>query len=144
VKLPLLSSGDGDTQLFNPTVIGLWKAVYTNSADNSIFNDSFKSWHADGTEIESAFLSPAGGNVCMGVWKQTDFRTFRLHHTGWLYNEATPAATATNFFTVDETVTVAPNGKTYTGTFTFRVWTLDGDPTPVEVKGTISATRITV
>jgi uncharacterized protein (DUF2147 family) len=144
VKLPYLFPGENDLQFFNPTVVGLWKAVYTNSADNSVFNDSFKSWHADGTEVESAFLSPAGGNVCMGVWKQTDFRTFKLHHTGWLFNSATPTATATNYFTVDEIITVAPHGKTYTGTFTFKVWTLDGEATPVEVKGTIAATRITV
>jgi hypothetical protein len=53
-------------------------------------------------------------------------------------------ATATNSFTVDAEITVAPDGKSYSGRFTFKVWNLDGTPTPVEVTGTIAATRITV
>lgn len=143
-KMPMLSFGREEAIAYPPTVIGLWHAIYTNSANNEVFNDSFKSWHIDGTEIESAFLSPAGGNVCMGVWKPTGLRTAELHHTGWLFNAATPTATASNYFTVDETITVAPNGKTYSGTFTFKVWNLDGSATPVEVQGTITATRITI
>jgi hypothetical protein len=52
-------------------------------------------------------------------------------------------------FTDDETVVVAPNGKTYTGTFDFRIWgntyASVGIGSPIaEVKGTVAATRITV
>ena len=140
----MLSAAEDDLPLLNPTIVGLWHAIYTNSANNEVFNDSFKTWHIDGTEVESAFLNPAGGNVCMGVWKATELRTVKLHHTGWLYNATTPTATATNYFTVDEVVTVAPHGRSYSGTFLFKVWNLDGTPTPVEVKGTITATRITI
>jgi len=57
---------------------------------------------------------------------------------------ATPTATATNTFTLDEDVTVAPDGKTYSGKFTFKIWNLDGRPTTTVVTGTIAATRITV
>ena len=54
-----------------------------------------------------------------------------------------------NIFTIDEKDKVAPNGKTYTGTFDFKLWppTFDavGVGTPIaEVTGTTSATRITV
>jgi hypothetical protein len=143
-KLPSLLTGEEEPLFVNPTVVGLWHAVYTNSATKEVFNDSFKSWHIDGTEIESAFLSPEGGNVCMGVWKQVNFRSAKLHHTGWLFNPASPTATATNYFTVDEFITVAPHGKTYTGTFTFKVFNLDGSPTPEVISGTIEATRITL
>ena len=52
-------------------------------------------------------------------------------------------------FTVDETDTVASDGKTYKGTFEFKLWppsyTAVGTGTPIaEVKGTTAATRITV
>jgi hypothetical protein len=100
-------------------------------------------WHSDGTEFESAFLPPAGGNVCVGVWRQTDLRSVTLHHVGWLFNPSTPTATATNSFTLDENITVAADGASYSGSFTFKVWNLDGTLTPVEVTGTIAATRIT-
>jgi hypothetical protein len=136
LTLPLASEGT------NPAIVGLWHVIYT-AADQSLFNDTFDTWHSDGTEFESAFLAPAGGNVCVGVWRETGPREVSLHHIGWLFNPSNPTATATNIFTLDEKVTVAMDGASYSGSFTFKVWTVDGSPTPVEVKGTIAATRIT-
>jgi hypothetical protein len=148
IKLPMAAQaavGFGSPfEAGNSTIVGLWHVIYTNSADQSTFNDTFDTWHSDGTEFESAFLAPAGGNICVGVWKQTGLRSVTLHHVGWLFNPSAPLATATNSFTVDGEITVAPDGKSYSGRFTFKVWNLDGTPTPVEVTGTIAATRITV
>jgi hypothetical protein len=146
VKLPAIAHADFDFPSpyeVNPTVVGLWHVIYTNGADQSLFNDTFDTWHGDGTEFESAFLAPAGGDVCVGVWKETGFRSVTLHHVGWLFNPSTPTATATNSFTLDEEVTVGKNGMSYSGKFTFKIWNLDGTPTPVVVTGTMAATRIT-
>jgi hypothetical protein len=53
-----------------------------------------------------------------------------------------------NVFTVDETDTVARDGKTYTGHFDFKLFDATdvfGTGTPIaEIKGTTAATRITV
>jgi hypothetical protein len=145
IKLPMVPQATVDSfGKTNPTIVGLWHVIYTNSADQSTFNDTFDTWNSDGTEFESAFLAPAGGNFCVGVWRQTDARSVTLHHVGWLFNPSTPAATATNIFTVDEEVTVAEDNRSYSGRFTFKEWKLDGSPTPVEVAGTMAATRITV
>jgi hypothetical protein len=146
IKLPPVAHADIDfpSRLDNPSVVGLWHVIYTNGADQSTFNDTFDTWHSDGTEFESAFLAPAGGDVCVGVWKQTGIRSVKLHHVGWLFDPSTPTATATNTFTLDEEVTVAPDDKSYSGKFTFKIWNLDGTPTPVEVTGAIAAARITV
>jgi hypothetical protein len=138
-QLALSSASEGA----NPTIVGLWHVIYTNSANQLLFNDTFDTWHSDGTEFENAYLAPASGNVCEGVWRQTGRRTVTLRHIGWLFDPSTPAATATNIFTLDENVIVARDGASYSGSFTFKVWTLDGGSTPVEVQGTISATRIT-
>lgn len=150
VKLPIIQAEENQPWFDNKSIVGLWKASYTQS-NGEPFIESFKSWHADGLEFESAFLNPAGGNVCTGVWKVLEFRTVKLHHIGWFYLSPTPGAPATNYFTVDESDTVAPDGKTYTGEFTFKLWNLDGTPGALpgqtaqyEVKGTIAATRITV
>ena len=145
IKLPPVAHADIDfpSPFDNPTIVGLWHVIYTNGVNQSTFNDTFDTWHSDGTEFESAFLAPAGGDVCVGVWKQTSLRSVKLHHVGWLFNPSTPTATATNTFTLDEEVTVAPDGKSYSGKFTFKIWNLDGTPTPVEVTGTMAATRIT-
>ena len=146
VKLPAVAHADIDFPSpfeDNPTIVGLWHVIYTNSGDQSLFNDTFDTWHSDGTEFESAFLAPAGGDVCVGVWKQMSLRSVTLHHVGWLFNPSTPTATATHTFTLDEEVTVAKDGKSYSGQFTFKIWNLDGTPTPVVVIGTMAATRIT-
>jgi hypothetical protein len=125
-------------------IVGLWHVIYTNGLDQSTFNDTFDTWHSDGTEFESAFLPPAGGDVCVGVWKESGERSVTLHHVGWLFNPATPTATAVNSFTIDSEITVAADCKSYSGHFTFKIWNLDGTPTKTEVTGTIAATRITV
>lgn len=147
-RLPMIgSAAEGAYSPFDPAyppIIGLWHVIYTNSADQSTFNDTLDTWHMDGTEFESAYLAPAGGNVCVGVWKESGRRSVKLHHLGWLFNPGMPTANATNSFTIDSEITVSEDGKSYSGSFTFKVWNLDGTSTPVEVKGTIAATRITV
>ncbi len=145
------------------SIVGLWHVNYTANYDNNFplppasqatppfpFLESYKTWHADGTEFENAFLPPSGGNVCFGVWEDLGHGTVKLHHIGLMFNpDATgPADAVANVFTVDETDTVAPNGKTYTGTFDFKIFgptDVFGTGTPVaEVRGTTAATRITV
>jgi hypothetical protein len=140
------------------TIVGLWHVNYTANSDDNFppggpyppppfpFLESFKTWHADGTEFENAFLPPAGGNICFGVWKDMGKGTFKLHHIGLMF--ATDGSLS-SIFTDDETVTVASDGKTYKGTFDFKLWppsfTAVGAGTPIaEVKGAMAGTRITV
>jgi hypothetical protein len=148
---------DGDSKEPS-TIVGLWHVLYTATYDNNFppggpypptpfpFLESFKTWHADRTEFENAFLPPAGGNICFGVWKTLDDDRVRLHHIGLMFN---PDGSLSAIFTVDETDTVASDGKTYKGMFEFKLWPPSYDAvsagTPIaEVKGTTAATRITV
>ena len=135
--------------------MGLWHLIYTaNSATPSNafpptpfqFLESFKTWHADGTEFENAFLPPTGGNICFGVWKESHHGNVKLHHIGLMFDSM---GRVSNIFTVDETDTVASNGKTYTGHFDFKVWPPSFDAVGVgipilEATGTLLGTRITV
>jgi hypothetical protein len=140
------------------TIVGLWHVNYTATSDDNFppggpspstpfpFLESFKTWHADGTEFENAFVSPAGGNICYGVWKDLGKGTIKLHHIGLMFNSD---GSLSAIFTDDETNTVASDGKTYKGTFVFKLWPPSyaavGTGKPIaEVKGTTAATRITV
>jgi hypothetical protein len=140
------------------TIVGLWHVNYTGNSDDNFppggpypptpfpFLESFKTWHADGTEFENAFLPPAGGNVCYGVWKDLGKGTVKLHHIGLMFNSDGSLAA---IFTNDEKNTVAYDGKTYKGIFDFKLWppsydAVDAGKPIAEVKGTIIATRITV
>jgi hypothetical protein len=136
-------------------IVGLWHLIYTaNSASPSNafpptpfqFLESFKTWHADGTEFENAFLPPTGGNICFGVWKELGHGSVKLHHIGLMFDSM---GRVSNIFTVDERDTVASNGKTYSGTFDFKLWPPSFDAVGVgsplaEVTGTTLGTRITV
>ena len=140
------------------TIVGLWHVNYTATSDDNFppggpspttpfpFLESFKTWHADGTEFENAFVPPAGGNICYGVWKDLGKGTVKLHHIGLMFNSD---GSLSAIFTDDETNTVASDGKTYKGTFVFKLWPPSYEAVGVgkpisEVKGTVAATRITV
>jgi hypothetical protein len=143
-------------------IVGLWHVIYTATETTSgplpvpvippgppssfQFVESFKTWHSDGTEFDNAFLPPAGGNICVGVWKDLGDRNAKLHHIGLMF---AADGSISNIFTDDETDTVASNGKIYKGTFDLKLWPpvfdLVGVGTPVqEIKGTTAAIRITV
>jgi hypothetical protein len=154
------------------SIVGLWHLNYTAEAESGAsifppapfpFLESFKTWHADGTEFENAFMPPTGGNICFGVWKDLGHEKVKLHHIGVMFGtEGNPPAYVgappeyvTNVFTVDETDTVAPNGKTYSGFFDFKLflptqcansasgYVCTGTPI-AEVTGTTFGVRITV
>jgi hypothetical protein len=151
------------------SIVGLWHLLYTAKTNNGFapggvllpppftFLESFKTWHADGTEFENAFLPPTDGNICFGVWEESDHGKIHLHHIGLMFQPGAgaPPEFVTNIFTVDEDNVVARDGKTYSGTFDFKLfvpsqcanrnngtYTCSGTPL-AEVTGTTFGTRIT-
>jgi hypothetical protein len=156
-SIPFLSP-HGDEESNGPaTIVGLWHVIYTATYAEGLpsppfpattpfqFLESYKTWHADGTEFENAFLPPTGGNICFGVWKDLGEGRVKLHHIGLMF---APDGSIANIFTVDEIDTVASNGKTYSGTFDFKLFLptdVYGTGTPLaEAKGTTAGTHITV
>jgi len=146
---------EGEDLPGHASIVGLWHLNYTAEGESGApifppapfaFLESFKTWHGDGTEFENAFVSPTGGNICFGVWKELADGQVKLHHIGLMFGSD---GNISNMFTVDEKNRVAPNGKTYSGTFDFKLWpptfAAVGVGTPIaEVTGTTSATRIGV
>ena len=161
-SIPFVGAHEDDNSYEPVTIVGLWHLIYTATYSTSgplpfpvippgppssfQFLESFKTWHADGTEFENAFLAPTGGNICFGVWKETDHGSVKLHHTGLMF---AADGSVSFIFTVDERDTVAPNGKTYSGFFDFKLWPpsfsqVDTGTPLQEVKGTTAGTRISV
>jgi hypothetical protein len=156
--IPFVSPhSDGEEWNEHPTIVGLWHVIYTATSDDNFppggpfpptpfqFAQTFKTWHADGTEFENALLPPAGG-ICYGVWKELGENHVKLHHIGVMF---AADGSVSSFFTIDEINTVAANGKTYSGKWEFKLWPpvydAIGMGTPIsELKGTLAATRVTV
>lgn len=150
-KLPVLTRV-AHAMAFNPTdddnsIVGLWYVQYS-LPDGNPFNSSLDEWHSDGTEFENAALPPAVGNICFGAWKKIGPRTVKLHHIGWQF---APDGSLAGYFTLDEINTVSKDGGTYSGSFSFQEYQLNGTPVtvrapngpPPHVEGTILAKRIT-
>jgi hypothetical protein len=152
------TSNDQEGEEWNKpaSIVGLWHLIYTATSSDLPsppfpsktpfqFLESYKTWHADGTEFENAFLPPSGGNICFGVWKDLRDGRVKLHHIGLMFGSD---GSVSNVFTVDEIDKVASDGKTYSGTFDFKLFPATdvyGTGTPLaEAKGTTAGTRITV
>ena len=108
-----------------------------------MFNETLDQWHSDGTEFENAFLAPAQGNICFGVWKPTGSHSVSLHHVGWTFDPTQHHCNGKRNLYPGRKNTVSYDGKSYTGTFTFKTFDLKGNQ-GMEATGTIAATRITV
>jgi len=146
---------DGDKSNGPADIVGLWHVNYTAESESGapifppvpfLFAETFKMWHADGTEFENAIKPPTGNNICYGVWKETGEGIVKLHHIGLMFDST---GNLSNIFTVDEKDAVARNGQTYTGSFDFKLWPPSfeavGVGTPIaEATGSTSATRINV
>ncbi len=111
----------------------------------------FSQWHSDGTEImNSGHFAPNESNFCLGVWEQTGLREYKLNHfaTFWDPTKGTvgpagPTGELVGPADVHETVTLAPNGESFAGTFTIDQY--DESLNLLEhLQGKITGTRITV
>jgi hypothetical protein len=103
-----------------------------------------KTWHADGTEWEEK-IQPAPAGFCFGVWKRAAQDTVKLHHFGAITGAD---GSVLAIFWIDEIDRVAPDGRTYSGTWDFKLYgptdVFGTGPVLQEISGTTAATRITV
>jgi hypothetical protein len=83
----------------------------------------------------------------MGIWKKAGKNTYKLNHFAWLANDTANAPSGignpqgpTRIF---EEVTLSPDGKHYTGTFTLDAYDTDGNQV-AHIVGVIAGTRITL
>jgi len=97
---------------------------------------------SDGNElINSKGFAPVLGTVCFGVWKALEDKTVKIRHIGWGY-------TAGNAFegtsTLNMTLTVSPDGDTYSGTYTSDYIDPNGVALEPPGAGDVRATRFKV
>jgi hypothetical protein len=83
----------------------------------------------------------------MGIWKRTGKSTYKLNHFAWFGNDSANAPAGVGNPTgptrIVQEVTVSPDGKHYSGTFTVDAYDNSGNQV-AHIIGTIAATRITL
>ena len=128
-------------------IVGFWhvKFVSEGSAgipDGTEVDAGYAQWHRDGTEImNSGGRSPITNAFCLGVWKSTGRREFQLNHFAAAYDPT--GAHLIGPANIRETVTVAPEGMSFAGTFTIDQYNEAGTLL-AHVQGKITGTRIEV
>jgi len=153
---------------FRAPIVGLWAFKYTSKGnmatlgipDGAPIDNGNTAWFADGNEITfSGGRNPIVGATCIGVWKQTGERTYVLNHIGLSWNPLAastapagpghpgggPGASDGPAF-IKQFVTLSRDGQSYIGTFAINQLMPDGKTPalPATIKGTITATRVTV
>lgn len=163
-----VSEDEFGPSFFRAPIVGLWAFKYTSLGnmatlgipDGAPIDNGNTAWFADGNEVTlSGARNPIVGASCIGVWKQTGERTYVLNHIGLSWNPLAPSnglagpgnpgggpgAVGGPAF-IKQYVTLSRDGQSYTGTFSIVQLMPDGKTPalPAAIKGTITATRVTV
>ena len=143
----LLTSDDADA------IVGMWHVTFTAEGnvggppDNTPLDNSLITWHSDGTEIMNSGRPAQDGQFCTGVWKKTGRLRYKVNHIAWAGNDTTNAPTGVGNpagpTRIVEEVTLSPDGKHYTGTFTLDAYDVSGNLV-AHIVGVMNGTRITI
>ncbi len=134
-------AADDDPNEGAATLVGLWRSEYLIGKGPDLFDEAFQQFHSDGTEMMlSRGLPPVLGNVCVGIWKQTGPRTFKLKHTAWNW---TVDGAWTGTFVMEATITLSRSGARFSGTWSADNFDTLGAPIPGQhFEGVARGTRI--
>jgi hypothetical protein len=120
-------------------IVGLWSFSFVSGGAQVDWG--YTEWHSDGTEItNSGGHSPASGNFCLGVWRQSGPNTFHLKHYPLGYNPATGQLAVKVILTED--VTVDRAGENFAGSFTEDIYDPTGATLLQHVAGTVTGHRV--
>ena len=135
---------------WNPSLVGMWHTkLLLGGSSGPVYDEAFEHFHGDGTHmLVSNGLPPALGNVCIGVYKRTGPRTYKLRHMTWNWspemNEAwgvqgTPAGR----FELNMTLRLDESGNSYRGVWTVKNFDTDGNHIPgLDAEGVVRGTRL--
>ena len=124
----------------NRTIVGLWKVAFT-ADDGTPVDAGFQTWHDDGTELMNSGRPPITGSYCMGVWKMTGVRSYKLNHFALPWT--TGGFTQDGMDNIKMDVELGQSGDTFSGTF--DLYHYDNDENLIfHLHGTVSGLRLTV
>jgi hypothetical protein len=133
------------------SIVGMWHVTFTakgNSEgpkDGTPVDNAIIVWHSDGTEIMNSGRPAQDGDFCLGVWEEVGKCQYKVNHFAWMGNDTTnPGGVGkpTGPTQIVEEVTVTPDGKHYSGTFTLDAYDTSFNRT-THIVGVIEGTRIT-
>ncbi len=135
-KAVINSEGDRDRQE-EAAVVGLWNITVTS--DGAVILRGFEAYHSDHTEIVNEFHDPRTGNVCLGVWEQSGWQTFKLKHPAFWWDAN---GNWIGYRIIRQTVTLDEGGNSFSGPWSVDRLDVNGNFVS-HVDGQIVGTRVT-
>ncbi len=120
------------------SIVGLWYVRFI--VGDQTIQEAYQIWNAGGTEVHNPNVDPRSGTVCLGAWKQTGRRTYKLAHRVWSYDTN---GTFLGTIHLSETLTLSKHGDTHSGSFTLDIYDPSGT-FQTEVAGSVTGERISV
>ena len=141
------------------SIVGLWQFVFSSEGNNVVpflipdgapLDAGYAQWHSDQTEIMNSGRDPATSNFCLGTWKSTGRRRYKLNHFALSWDNTgklcTPEPGAPSCFVgptnVREEIVLDRHGNKYSGTVTIDQYDAENH-LMFSLSGTVSAQRIT-
>ena len=121
--------------------VGLWKFTYVDT-DGNLVDYGYNTMNEGGTENDLSFFHPPlGGNVCIGTWRETRARHYKVSHYAPIFSQDH----LTNIGLVNRIadITLADDGQSTVGTFVTTGYDNSGNTLFVR-QGTTTAIRIKV
>jgi len=147
-----------DRDVHGAAIVGMWNVTFTSDGTayphpipaGATLDFATIQYHSDGTEFQiSGSRPPSSGDVCMGVWKQTGERSYKVRHIAlaWVSSDSTPPASPAAFLgpgIFHEEITLGRSGDTFEGTVTIDQYAADGVTLIEHIGGTMKGTRFAV
>jgi hypothetical protein len=131
----------------------MWHVTFTAEGnelgppDGTRIYNALVVWHSDGTEIMGSARPVQDGDICLGIRKKAGKSRYKLNHLPWMGNDTANAPSGignpSGPTQIVEEVTLSPDGKHYTGTFTLDAYDPSGNQV-AHIVGAIRGTRVTV
>ena len=119
------AAGDAEQGNGKDAIVGMWHfQFWLPDTHGTQIDGGYQQMHPDGTESAlSGLRPPLTGDVCFGVWERTGERTYKVNHYGIAYGADGVTLIGTD--NIRQEITVSPDGKTYSGTFSVTEYTED-------------------
>jgi len=130
-----------ETSSSTDPIVGLWRFQFVSGG--VVIDQGFTQWHSDNTELMNSSRNPETQSFCMGVWQNMGGSTYKLNHYPISWDQTTSTTTPLGLANIRETVTLAKDGQSFSGTFILNQYDEEGN-TLATVDGTITAYRIDV
>ena len=120
------------------SIVGLWYVRFM--VGDQTIQEAYQIWNAGGTEVHNPNVDPRSGNVCLGAWKHTARRTYKLAHRVWSHDINGNFVGTVH---LSETLTLGNHGNKHSGSFTLNIFDSSGNFV-TEVAGNVTGERISV